>query len=68
MTIKREFRDKKAPLKCLMCDKFHYCEQCTAHFLSKANAIPEIDCFFCKVAEFRKAYVESKSLELCEEN
>lgn len=57
------FREKKPEKSyaCLSCDKFHYCEQCTANFMSESADFPMIDSFFCQVAALRKAFVEKES-------
>lgn len=58
--LKTAFRDQKSkyPYECLNCDKFHYCEQCTANYLSENIHHPKIDRFFCEVATLRKDFVE----------
>jgi len=58
--LKKEFRDKKKLFSCLKCEKFHYCEQCSANFLCDNNSNPQIDPFYCSVAQLRYDYVESE--------
>ena len=57
----KEFVDKKASskFKCLECDKFRYCGQCSAAFMNE-NGNPEkpVD-FYCELGELRKQYMHS---------
>lgn len=62
--LKKEFRDKKKDFVCLHCDSFHYCEQCTAHFLSDNHAEPYVDPFYCEIARMRRSYVEQEMRKL----
>lgn len=56
-----EFFYKKASpnFKCLDCEKFRYCGQCSAAFMDE-NGDPEkpVD-FYCQLGELRKKYMES---------
>lgn len=59
--LKENIVDKKASgnFVCLSCEKFRYCEQCTSNFiLENHNAEQPVE-FYCRVAEYRKQYVES---------
>lgn len=63
--LKKEFRDKKKSFACLQCEKFHYCEQCTANFLCDNHSEPQIDPFYCDIAQLRYDYIahEVKKIE-----
>lgn len=52
--------DKEASkdFKCLNCEKFRYCGQCSAAFMSE-NGDPELPVdFYCELGELRKKYME----------
>lgn len=56
----QEFVDKKASdsFKCLDCNKFRYCAQCTAAFQDE-NGVPEMPVdFYCQLGELRKRYMD----------
>lgn len=55
----KEFVEKKASsnFKCLNCDKFRYCGQCSAAFMNE-NGDPEKPVkFYCDLGELRKQYM-----------
>jgi MoaA/NifB/PqqE/SkfB family radical SAM enzyme len=55
-----EFFEKKASkaYKCLQCEKFQFCEQCTAIFDLEYGNPETVDPFFCRVAEQRWAFIQ----------
>ncbi len=65
--LKKEFRDKKKSFACLQCEKFHYCEQCTANFLCDNHSEPQIDPFYCGVAQLRYDYIAHEVQKIEEE-
>lgn len=69
--LKQEFYDKKASknFECLSCDKFTYCEQCTANPALEFGDEEHISPFHCRVAELRKEMIDTEisRLETSEE-
>lgn len=58
--LEEELVNKKASEKfpCLTCDKFYYCEQCTANFELEHND-PEIPVdFYCQLGTLRKKFID----------
>lgn len=56
----KKYVQKKASssFKCLNCDKFRYCGQCTAAFYSEMGD-PEVPVsFYCELGELRKKYMD----------
>lgn len=55
-----EYVEKKASknFKCLNCDKFRYCGQCTAAFYSEMGDPEEPVPFYCELGELRKKYMD----------
>lgn len=58
--LKEEYVDKKASenFKCLSCDKFRYCGQCTAAFKSEMGDPETPVPFFCERGELMKKYMD----------
>ena len=59
----QEFVYKKAStnFKCLHCDKFRYCGQCSAAFASEMGNPEKPVPFFCELGELRKQYMDDIS-------
>lgn len=58
--LNRQVVSKKASknFPCLTCDKFYYCEQCTAAFdLENGNPEKTVE-FYCKLGELRKNFID----------
>ena len=64
--LKTEFYDKKASpdFECLSCEKFTYCEQCTANPALEFKDEEHISPFHCRVAELRKEMVDAEIARL----
>lgn len=58
----KELYEKKASdnFPCTKCDKFKYCEQCTAAFFDENNDPEKPVTFFCELGELRKKYMNGQ--------